>query len=192
MGICHRQLTWLGTASVSHMWPVPSCQEMRCLPPESSHFFSRRQPKTCSAADRAFCTRRARSTKQLLPDPPACHCFVTKPFGDTESFPAVTAHGSREGKTCCLPHPHPLFLKTLPPVPPPGWRLFFSTLQPTQLQQTDTAQLLPASLNSFPGKSPFTSLIFFPMDCPFPRSALALLLGGTTAWLPPSHWVLLS
>lgn len=35
------------------------------------------------------------STKQLLPDPPARHRFVTKPFGETESLPAVTAHGSR-------------------------------------------------------------------------------------------------
>lgn len=33
------------------------------------------------------------------------HQFVTsatKPFGETESFPTVTAYGSREGKTCCL------------------------------------------------------------------------------------------
>lgn len=71
------------------------------------------------------------STKQLSLDPPARHCFVTKLFGESESFPAVTAHGSREGKTCCLPHPQPPSLRTLPHLPPPGWRFFFSTLQPT-------------------------------------------------------------
>lgn len=31
VGIHHRELTWLGTASVSHPWPVPSCQQMMWL-----------------------------------------------------------------------------------------------------------------------------------------------------------------
>lgn len=113
--------------------PVPSCWQMMWL--SSSTVQS---PLQQEAGRDLLSSRQSLPHKKNTAAPSSCcqtHQLTTalspKPFGEAESFPAVTAHGSREGKTCCPPHPHPLFLKTLPHLPPPGWRFFFSTLQPT-------------------------------------------------------------
>lgn len=67
--------------------------------------------------------------------------------------PCSVSPWAQNQEDLALPSAPQLPLLTLPHLPPAGW-IFFSTLQPSLLQQTDSAQPLPNFLNSFSDRSP--------------------------------------